>query len=264
MTKPTILFIHGAFVTPESFKKIENYFTDRGFNTITPPWPFHDNSKKNGRKNASKGLGNLGLNDLIEHYSKIIKSLPEKPIIIGHSFGGMLTQLLMDRNLGQLGIAISPAGTKGIFGAAYPTTAIATTRIFSFPWIKTIKLSLPEFKYAFVNGLPEKEQIDAYDKHVVPETTKIFFESAASAFKSNTPAAVNYNNGNRGPLLMIAAEKDRLVTAKQIKKNFSFYKQNSGAITEYKEFPNRNHWIIAQDGWEEVADYINNWIKVNN
>lgn len=261
MTKPTILFIHGAFVTPKSFEPLMGYFSSKGFPVLAPAWPFHDKKVAVLKSNPSEKLGGLGLGELVEYYANIIKSLPQKPIIIGHSFGGALTQLLMDRNLGLAGIAIDSAGTKGIVAAAYPTTTKAIARLFLAPWKKTFMMSLKEFKYGFVHNLPEADQKRAYTEHVVPETTRIFFQSAAAPFSSKSPAAVNYNNGNRGPLLMIAGEVDRIVPAKMVRKNFGFYNQDSGSVTEYKEFAGRSHWIIAQPGWEEVADYIEGWFN---
>jgi len=261
--KPTILFIHGAFVTPKSFEPMMRYFNGLGYNVLAPAWPFHGNPVSGQRTNPSAELGGLGLGELIEHYSAIIRALPEKPVIIGHSFGGFLTQVLMDRNLGAAGIAIDSAGTKGIFAAAYPSTTRAIARLLLTPWKKTFMMSLKEFKYGFVHNLPQAEQERAYHEHVVPETTRIFFQSAAAPFVADTPAAVNYNNGDRGPLLMIGGEVDRIVPARMVRKNFSLYNQQSGAVTEYKEFPGRSHWIIAQSGWEEVAGYIKGWLDRN-
>lgn len=261
MKKPTIVFIHGAFVTRASFEPLMGYFKDRGFEVLAPAWPFHDQPVAKLRGRSEAGLGKLGLEDLTEYYANFIKALPEKPIIIGHSFGGLLTQLLMDRGLGLAGIAINSAGTKGVVSAAYPTTARSIFGILSKPWRKTFMMSLKEFQYAFVNTLGKAEQERAYREHVVPETTRIFFQGAVAPFASNSPFKVDFNNGSRGPLLMIAGEVDRIVSASLVRKNYSLYNQRSGAVTDYKEFQGRSHWIIAQPGWEEVADFIDLWLK---
>jgi pimeloyl-ACP methyl ester carboxylesterase len=260
MTKPTIIFIHGAFVTPKSFEPLMSYFSSQGFPVLAPAWPYHDKKAAELRSNPSGQLGGLGLGELVEHYARIIRTLPQKPVIIGHSFGGALTQLLMDRNLGLAGIAVDSAGTKGIVAAAYPSTTRTIARIFLTPWKKTFLMKQKEFNYGFAHTLTKTEQEQAYREHIVPETTRIFFQAAAAPFSAATPAAVNYNNGERGPLLMIAGEVDRIVPAKMVRKNFGFYNQNSGAVTEYKEFTGRSHWIIAEPGWEEVAGYIEDWL----
>lgn len=261
MTKPTIIFIHGAFVTPKSFETLMGYFSSQGFPVLAPAWPYHETKAAKLKSDPSGQLGGVGLGELVEHYARIIRTLPRKPVIIGHSFGGALTQLLMDRNLGLAGIAIDSAGTKGIVAAAYPTTTRTIARIFLTPWKKTFLMNPKEFKYGFVHNMPKAEQEQAYREHVVPETSRIFFQAAAAPFSAKTPAAVNYNNGDRGPLLMIAGEVDRIIPAKMVRKNFGFYNQNSGAVTEYKEFAGRSHWIIAEPGWEEVAEYMESWLK---
>ncbi|BCG57028.1 alpha/beta hydrolase [Paenibacillus sp. URB8-2] len=261
MKKPTIVFVHGAFVTRASFEPLMGYFKDRGFEVLAPAWPFHGQSVPELRDRPEAELGKLGLENLTEYYAGIIRALPEKPIIIGHSFGGLLTQLLMDRGLGLAGIAINSAGAKGIVAAAYPTTARSIFGILSKPWRKTFMMSFKEFQYAFVNTLSRAEQERAYREHVVPETTRIFFQGAVAPFASSSPFKVDFNNGSRGPLLMIAGEVDRIVPASLVRKNYGLYNQQSGAVTEYKEFSGRSHWIIAQPGWEEVADFIDHWLK---
>ncbi|AJY75379.1 alpha/beta hydrolase [Paenibacillus beijingensis] len=258
MKKPTILFIHGAFMTPKSWDPMIRYFTAKGYPTLAPAWPFHEQEPAVLRADPSPLLSRITLELLTEHYAKIIRALPEKPILIGHSFGGLLTQLLMDRDLGLMGIAIDPAAPRGIIAGTYPTVVKSVGSILSKPWRKTGMLSLKEFKYSFVHTLPKAEQELAYEQHVVPETSRIFFQAALSALSPKSPAAVNFNNGNRGPLLIIAGEFDRIVPAAMVRKNYRLYK--SGAVTDFKEFPGRTHWIIAQPGWEEVADYIEAWM----
>jgi pimeloyl-ACP methyl ester carboxylesterase len=125
-------------------------------------------------------------------------------------------------------------------------------------WRKVLRQSFKEFQYAFVNALSEAEQRAAYDRFVVPESGRIFFQSAFALF--NDAARVNFKNNRRAPLLMIAGEADHITPAAMNRVNFAKYK-NSAVVTEFKEFPGRCHWIIAQPGWEEVAEYIENWLK---
>ncbi|QGQ97714.1 alpha/beta fold hydrolase [Paenibacillus psychroresistens] len=261
MKKPTIFFIHGAFVTPKSWEPMKKYFTAQGFECLAPAWPHHDKTVEELRQNPAAKLGELGLDELVDHYAKIIKALPEKPVLIGHSFGGLLTQLLMDRELGVAGIAIDSAGSKGVLAAAYPSTTKAIFGIIASPWRKTYMMPFRNFQYAFVHTLPRDEQERAYKEHVIPETTRIFFQAALAPFISKSPTAINYNNGKRGPLLMIAGQSDRIVPESMVRKNHSLYNQNSGAVTEYKAFPYRVHWIIAEPGFEEIADYSISWLN---
>ncbi|SFS65398.1 alpha/beta hydrolase [Paenibacillus sp. BC26] len=259
--KPVILFIHGAFMTPDSWAPMRSYFIEQGYETMAPAWPYHDRNIEALRNNPSANLGKLGLKEVVDHYARIIQALPEKPILIGHSFGGLITQILMDRNLGAAGIAIDPAAPKGINPGAYKTASKSVSSILLKPWRKTASLSFEQFQYAFVNTMSLKEQQHAFS-YAVPETSKIFFQSAFASFNSGSPLTVNFKNGNRGPLLIIAGEEDRIVPAAMVKKNFQLYDQQSGATTQYVEFPKRSHWIIAEKGFQEVADYIMNWIPV--
>ncbi|SDW03775.1 alpha/beta hydrolase [Paenibacillus sp. CF384] len=260
--KPVILFIHGAFMTPDSWAPMRNYFIERGYETMAPAWPYHDRTTESLRNKPSQDLGKLGLKEVVDHYVRIIQALPEKPILIGHSFGGLITQILMDRNLGAAGIAIDPAATKGINPGAYKTASKSAAPILLKPWRKTARLTFEQFQFAFVNTLSLKEQKEAFS-YAVPETSRIFFQSAFASFNSASPLTVNFKNGNRGPLLIIAGEEDHIVPAAMVKKNFELYNQQSGATTQYKEFPKRSHWIIAEKGFQEVADYIMNWIPVS-
>jgi pimeloyl-ACP methyl ester carboxylesterase len=258
--KPVIVFIHGAFMTPDSWSPMRDYFIKQGFETMAPAWPYHDCSIEELRNNPAKELGKLGLAEIVDHYASMIQALPVKPILIGHSFGGLITQILMDRNLGVAGIAIDPAASKGINAGAYKTASKSVASILLKPWKKTVNLTFEQFQYAFVNNMPLKDQKDAY-RYSVPETTRIFFQSALASFNSNSPLTINFDNGNRGPLLIIAGEEDHIVPAAMVKKNFQLYNQNSGAITQFAQFPKRSHWIIADNGYEEVADNIINWLQ---
>ncbi|AFC29203.1 hypothetical protein PM3016_2315 [Paenibacillus mucilaginosus 3016] len=261
MNKPVILFIHGAFVTASSWGLMRSYFEARGFQTIAPAWPYHEKEAAELRKHPASRLGTLKLEELIAYYTNIIQSLPSKPILIGHSYGGMLTQILMDRDLGSAGIAISPVATRGVIAARYPTTVRSVFGILSKPWKTTYLMPFSTFQYAFVHLLSREEQEQAYHDNVVPETSRIFFQTALSPIDPKSPTAVNYNPANRGPLLLVAGEEDRITTAASIRKNFSLYRPSSRTVTEFKAFPERTHWIIAQEGWEEVAGYAFDWLN---
>jgi pimeloyl-ACP methyl ester carboxylesterase len=257
--KPMVMFIHGAFMTPDSWTPMRKHFVKLGFETFAPAWPHHDRSIEELRKHPSPKLGKLGLAEIVEHYARMIKALPDKPILVGHSFGGLIVQLLMDRNLGAAGIAIDPAASKGINPGSFKTASKSVASILLKPWKKTVSLTFEQFQYAFVNNMAVKEQKEAFG-YAVPETTRIFFQSAFAALNPASPFTVNFKNGNRGPLLIIAGENDHIVPAAMVKKNFELYDQGSGATTQFVEFPKRTHWIIAEKGYQEVADYIIDWI----
>lgn len=259
----TIVFIHGAWMTPKCWEPFESFFTSRGYSCQAPAWPYHDRPIDELRASPDPGLKQLGLGEIIDHYAQIIQRLPEPPILIGHSFGGLVTQVLLDRGLGVAGVALDPAPPRGIIAAAYPTTTRALLRVIVTPggWRKVFHWSLGEFSYAFVNTLSPDEQKRAYDEFVVPESGRLFFQNAFSALNAHTPGQVNFKNGHRAPLLITAGTKDHIVPARMVRANFLKYSQQSGAITEYQEFPGGTHWLIAQPGWEMVAGSVEIWLR---
>ncbi|HEX5442034.1 MAG TPA: alpha/beta hydrolase [Ktedonobacterales bacterium] len=259
----TIVFIHGAWMTPKCWEPFVSFFTARGYTCQAPAWPYHDRPVAELRASPDPGLKQLGLGEIIDHYVQIIKQLPEPPVLIGHSFGGLVTQVLLDRGLGAAGVALDPAPPRGILAAAYPTTTRALLRIIATPggWHKVFHWSLGEFAYAFVNTLPPEEQKRAYDEFVVPESGRLFFENAFSLLNARTPGQVNFKNGRRAPLLITAGTKDHIVPAAMVRANFLRYSQQPGTITEYQEFPGGTHWLIAQSGWEMVAGSVEFWLR---
>lgn len=258
--KPTLFFIHGAFMTPDCWAPMMKFFIDKGYETIAPAWPYHDRSLDELKNTPSANLGKLGLAEIVDYHVKIIRGLPDKPVLIGHSFGGLITQILLDRGLGKAGIAIDPAASKGINAGAFKTASKSVASILFKPWKKTAMLTFEQFQYAFVNTLPLQEQKEAF-RYAVPETTRIFFQSAFAAFSSNSPLTINFNNGERAPLLIIAGEQDHIVPAAMVKKNYQLYNQKSGSLTQFVEFSKRSHWIIAEKGYTEVATYMQEWLQ---
>jgi pimeloyl-ACP methyl ester carboxylesterase len=257
----TIILLHGAWVTPKSWDPFKSYFEAKGYRVLAPAWPGKEHTVEEQQKNPDPSLAKLGLKEIVDYYAKIIEAEPEPPILIGHSFGGLFVEMLLDRGLGKAGIAIDPAPPKGVF-ALYPTAAWAlrlplTT---AFGWKKIIRWPLHHFAYAFTNTLSPEEQEKAYREYVVPESGRIFWQAAFAPF--NNVLNVNFQNPNRAPLLIIAGEKDHIVPAAINRANFKKY-QASSAKTDFKEFPGRTHWIIAEPGWEEVAKSCENWIRVN-
>ena len=259
MNNRTIVFIHGAWVTPHCWEPFKGYFESRGYTCAAPAWPYKDRSIDELRRSPDPAFGRLGLIEIADHYDRIIRGLDRPPILIGHSYGGLFVQMLLDRGLGSAGVAIDPAPPKGVL-PFYPSVLRANAGVLTTPggWHKVLRMSFAQFQYAFVNCMPEAEQRAAYDEHVVPETGRIFFQSAFSMF--NAATAVNFRNAHRAPLLMIAGGADHITPPAMNRVNFAKYK-NSSAVTDFKEFPGRCHWTIAQPGWEQVASHIGNWLE---
>jgi len=254
------VFVHGAWMTPLCWDKFVWYFEAHGVTCLAPAWPYKDRPIEQLRQSPDPALGRLSIGQIVDHYAEIIRKMSVSPVLIGHSFGGLFVQLLVDRGLGAAGVTIDSAPTRGVLPFLYPTAVRANFRTLATPglWNRVVHLSLAGFQYAFVNNMPESEQRAAYDRYVLPESGRIFIQTAFALF--NTATRVNFQNSTRPPLLMIAGSADHICPAAQNRANYDRYK-NSTARTDFKEFPNRAHWIIGQTGWEEVATYIANWVN---
>ena len=256
----TLVFIHGACVTPLCWEKMIGFFQGKGYACVAPAWPHRDKPIEELRREPPAELAGLGVTEIVAHYERIIKEFPEPPILIGHSFGGLFVQILLDRGLGAAGIAIDSAPPRGVLPLQWSTIK-ANAGVLSRwrGWKGIVYQSFKQFQYAFVHTLPEAEQRAAYDTHVVPETGRIFFQAALALLDPHRAVQVNFEKADRAPLLLIAGTEDRIVPAALNRANYRKY-QRTSARTDFKEFAGRVHWIIAQDGWEEVADYIARWL----
>jgi pimeloyl-ACP methyl ester carboxylesterase len=257
----TIVFVHGAWVTASCWERMLPWFEARGYRCIAPAWPGKDRSVEAIRADPSP-LKGLGVGEIVDHYERIVRSLddPEPPILIGHSFGGLFTQILLDRGVGAAGVAIDSAPPRGVWPFELSAfRALGGALLRSLFGTRVVRWSFGEFRYGFVHTLPFAEARDAYDRHVVPESGRIFFQGALAPVNPRSPTRVNFANGTRAPLLLIAGERDHVVPPVVNRRNFRSYRKSS-ARTDFQEFPDRVHWIIAQDGWQEVAEHIAGWL----
>lgn len=254
----TILLIHGLWVTPSSWAKFKGYFESRGYNVVASPWPGINKDVAAMRRDPS-GLNGIGIEEVVAHYVKIIRSLPEPPIIMGHSYGGLITQLLIDRGLGAAGVAIDSVPPKGILILPLSSYLALTPALLQpSTFKKTFIFTFKKWWQVFANTLPESEARGEYEREVIPASGRSIFQAALSNVTPNSLAAINFANSSRAPLLFIGGEKDVIMPAALNRKNFKKYRASS-AVTEYKEFPGRSHYIIAEKGWEEVAQYALDW-----
>lgn len=258
-----IVFIHGAWVTSACWDHFVGYFTERGYECIAPGWPGKDGRTVEEIGADPSPLKGVGVGEIVDHYEKIIRELAEPPILIGHSFGGLYTQILLDRGLGTAGVAIDSAPPNGVF-AFYPSAfrALYSVLLTPFSWRRVVRWSYKRFRYAFVHTLTEADAHTAYERYVTPETGKIFWQDALAWLRPGGPTKVNFRNPKRAPLLMIAGGVDRIVPAGINRRNYGKYKA-SGTLTDFHEFAGRSHWTIAQPGWQEVAGYIAEWLETH-
>ena len=256
----TVVFVHGGWVTPRCWDPFVSYFEARGYRCLAPAWPGKDWSGEEIRSDPST-LAGLGIGEIVDHYARIVRSLDEPPVLIGHSFGGLFVQLLLDRGLGSAGVAIDSAPPKGIF-ALEPTTLVSLGRILLIPfgWRKVVHWTFNEFRYAFVHTMPLDQARAIWDAQIVPDSGRPFFQAGFSAFDRRGLTQVDFTDPHRAPLLLIAGEADHAMTPVVVRRMFRAY-QASPARTDLRTFRGRTHWLIAQDGWEEVAQSCIDWIE---
>lgn len=255
----TIMFIHGAWVTPRCWDPFVGYFEARGYRCLAPAWPGKERPIEEIRADPSP-LAGLGIGEIVDHYERLIRPLPEPPVLIGHSFGGLFVQILLDRGLGAAGVAIDSAPPNGVFAFELTTIRSLASVLFTpLAWRKVVRWSFGRFRYAFVHTLAPDQQRAAYEQHVTPESGRIFFQGALAGVRRGGPCRVDFRNADRAPLLLIAGSDDHIVPARVNRRNYRKYAA-SGAVTDFREFPGRTHWIIAQDGCEEVAEHTADWL----
>ena len=254
-----LMLIHGAWLSARSWENFAGYFENRGFAVSAPEWPRKQGDVEELRDDAEEVAG-LGLTEIVDHYESLIRGLDEPPVLIGHSFGGLIVELLLDRGLGRAGVALSPAPPKGILVLPFSSLKAAAPAL-AHPSKRSgvVTLTLEEFTYGFVNTFSPEDAAAAYERYAVPETGRIFYEAGLANFHLHPPTEVHFKKGDRAPLLIVGAEKDHTVPASLARAQYKKY-EGSTATTEYVEFEGRPHLSMASEGWEEVAASIDSWL----
>jgi len=254
-----LVFIHGAWLSSRSWENYADYFADRGFAVVAPEWPRKAGGVDEMRETADESAG-LGVQEIVDHYAELIEELDEPPVLIGHSYGGLFVELLLDRGLGRAGVAMSPAPPKGILVLPFSTLKSGAPAL-AHPskWHGVVTLSPEEFTYAFVNTFPPEDAAAAYERYAVPETGQIFYEAGFANFHLHPPTEIHFKNSNRAPLLIVGATEDHTVPASLSKAAYKRY-EKSPAKTDYLEFEGRPHFHMVAPDWEEVAEAIDGWL----
>ena len=258
----TVVLIHGLWLTALSWERWAERYAARGFRVVARSWPGMEGDIEELRRDPS-AIASLGVTDVVEHYERIIREVERPPIIVGHSFGGLVAQILLDRGLGAAGVAISPAPVKGIFLLPFSTLKAAFPALKNpFDTYRAVPLTLEQFHYGFTNHLTEEESAPIYGRYAVPGPNHVLFQASFANFNPHAATMVDFHNDDRAPLLIVGAGRDHTVPASVAKANYNLYRKST-AVTEYKEYPERTHWTINQDGWEGVADFALDWALTN-
>jgi pimeloyl-ACP methyl ester carboxylesterase len=255
-----VVFIHGLWLLPSSWDRWAAVFEEAGYTTLTPGWP--DDPETVAEANANPGVfAGKTVGQVADHYADVISKLDKKPIVIGHSFGGLLTQIIAGRGLAAASVAIDPAPFRGVL--PLPISALrASSPVLTNPANRNraVPLSYEQFRYAFANAVDEDEAKQLYETFAVPASGAPLFQAASANLNPWTEAKVNSKNPDRGPLLIVSGEKDH--TVPWAIANASFKKQERNAnVTEIVEIPNRGHALTIDSGWREVADKALAFVK---
>jgi non-heme chloroperoxidase len=244
-----VVFVHGLWLLPSSWDRWAGLFEEAGYTALTPGWPDDAESVAHPEAFANKTVG-----DVADHLEMIISRLERRPAIIGHSFGGLLAQILAGRGCADVSVAIDPAPFRGVLPLPISSLRSASPVLGNpFNRHRAVPLTYEQFRYGFANAVDETEALELYDTFAVPASGAPLFQAAAANFNPWTEAKVDSTNPSRGPLLIISGEKDHTVPWAIANASFKRQQRNP-AVTEIVEMPNRGHALTIDNGWREVAD----------
>jgi non-heme chloroperoxidase len=254
-----VVFVHGLWLLPNSWNDWRAYFEEQGFVTLAPGWPDDPATTADARHDPSV-FAHKSVGEVTEHYADVIRALDRKPIVIGHSFGGLITQKLAGLGLVKIAVAIDPAPFRGVL--PLPVSALRA----AFPVLgnplnrrRAIALTPKQFRFAFANAVSADEANRLYDEYSVAGSGVPLFQAALANFNPGTEAKVDTKNPDRGPLLIISGEQDNTVPWAIANASYKQYKKNPN-VTEIVEIPGRGHSLVIDGGWKEVADTALNFV----
>ncbi|PKI91147.1 alpha/beta hydrolase [Actinomycetales bacterium SN12] len=258
--RPQILFIHGLWIHSSAWRDWQDLYEASGYTTSAPGWPGDGDTVLDTRDHPG-ALDDVGIEAICRHYAALIDQMPANPIVIGHSFGGLIAQKLLADGYATAGVAIDPAPIKGV-----KTLPFSQLRA-GFPVLgnpknkrRTVSLTAKQFRYGFGNALTQEESDQLYRAWTIPGPGRPLFEDATANFTRNSPAAVDTRTSERGPLLLISGTEDHTVPNPVTQEVLRLY-GDSRSITDYQEFAGRGHSLTMDSGWRDVADAILAWLS---
>ena len=255
-----VVFIHGLWLHATSWGPWLDLFRESGYEPIAPGWPNEPATVAEAREQPEL-VANTSIDEAVAHYAALIDALDEAPVIIGHSFGGLITEKLLGQGIGAAGVAIDPAQIKGVL--PLPLSQLRS----GFPALgnpanlhKSVSLTSKQFHYGFGNALSEEESDALFEKWTIPSPARPLFQAAAANFALHSEAKVDTDNEDRGPLLLISGTEDHTVPDVVTRSTLKQYR-DSAAVTELRQFEGRGHSLTVDSGWRDVADAVLDWLK---
>jgi pimeloyl-ACP methyl ester carboxylesterase len=255
-----VVFIHGLWLLPHSWDRWAAVFDEAGYAPLTPGWPDDPETVEEAKAHPEVFAGKT-IGQVADHYAEVIGQLKKKPAVIGHSFGGLLTQIIAGRGLAAVSVAIDPAPFRGVLPLPFSSLKAASPALRNpANRNRAIPLTYEQFRYAFANAVSEDEAKELYETFAVPAPGAPLFQAAAENLNPWTEAKVDTKNPDRGPLLIISGEKDHTVPPSIAKASYENQKHNEG-VTEIVEIPGRGHALVIDNGWRDVADKALEFVK---
>jgi len=254
-----VLFIHGLWVHASAWEPWEELFRTEGYTTSAPGWPGDADTVQGTRDNPS-ALDGVGILAICQHYAELIDAMPVKPVVVGHSFGGLIAQELLANDYASAAVAIDPAPIKGV--KVLPFAQLRSgLPVLGNPANKnrTVSLTAKQFRYSFGNTLTEEESDALHAQWTIPGPGRPLFEDATANFVKNSPAAVDSHGAIRGPLLLLSGTEDHTVPQSVTEAVFKLYEDNP-SVTDYQVLAGRGHSLTIDAGWRDVADVTLRWL----
>lgn len=260
MSARSVLFIHGLWIHASSWQSWLDYFAAEGYDVSAPGWP-GDRATVAETRDDPSGLVDVGIEAICHHYAEQLDPAAEPPIVIGHSFGGLIAQELLAHGYASAAVAIDPAPIKGVkilpfsqLRSALPVLGNPANRS------RTVALNAKQFRYAFGNAISAEESDELFERWTIPGPGRPLFEDATANLSRRSPAAVDTRAAGRGPLLLITGTEDHTVPRSVTAAVAKLY-EDGPSVTDYQEFEGRGHSLTMDSGWRDIADASLAWLR---
>ena len=255
-----VVFIHGLWLHATSWQPWIEHFRAAGYEPVAPGWPNEPDTVEQARAHPD-AVADTSIDDATAHFAAVIAGLAANPVIIGHSFGGLITEKLLGNGIGLAGVAIDPAQIKGVLPLPLAQLRAGLPALGNPANLhRAVSLTEQEFRYGFGNTLTEQESAGIYRQWAIPAPARPLFQAAAANFVLHSQAAVDTHRADRGPLLLISGTADHTVPDVVTRSTLKQYR-DSAAVTEFKQFEGRGHSLTVDSGWREVADAVLDWLR---
>jgi pimeloyl-ACP methyl ester carboxylesterase len=259
-TATPVVFVHGLWLLPSSWDRWVTLFEEAGYVGVTPGWPDDPETVSAAREHPEVFAGK-GITQIADYEEAIIRRLERKPVVIGHSFGGLLTMILAGRGLAAASVAISPAPFRGVLPLPFSALRTASVALRNpANWNRAVPLSFEQFRYSFANVVGEDEAKELYLGYSVPGAGEPLFQAAAANVNPWSEATVDSTNPDRGPMLIVSADSDHTVPWAIANASYRRQRRNKG-VTEIVKMPHRGHSLTIDAGWQEVAETALAFVK---